>query len=244
MPIIAYIIRPSATNWSDLKKVTLDGVPDDKTGRLEYRHSMYKVLKCEAFESMRFDLEPTMKNKKGKQDEKMPKTSGFLVWDDAFQNSQPKANQLLHSLGIPVRGPVLMVSGKRILGNTRQYEFDSVSDLPLRPSRVEETEESIKREWVARSTRQLPVHELVKHEHAWEWHQQSLELVNKFHAKLDHLQDPENFSCGACQSKSDKLSRCSSCQVVVYCSRKCQKRHWKEHITFCTTVKTLREKKA
>jgi hypothetical protein len=37
-----------------------------------------------------------------------------------------------------------------------------------------------------------------------------------------------------CQKADGDLSRCSACRSVVYCSRECQKKHWKRHKLRCT----------
>lgn len=33
--------------------------------------------------------------------------------------------------------------------------------------------------------------------------------------------------CAQCEKLCDKLQRCSACQLVGYCSRSCQVKHWK-----------------
>ena len=44
-----------------------------------------------------------------------------------------------------------------------------------------------------------------------------------------------NFCCHTCnKTLSKKLNWCSSCRRVAYCSRKCQKAHWKRHRPKCT----------
>ena len=44
------------------------------------------------------------------------------------------------------------------------------------------------------------------------------------------LREPE---CAFCHSKTGTLKRCSGCKRVFYCSKKCQKSHWKEHKPEC-----------
>ena len=44
------------------------------------------------------------------------------------------------------------------------------------------------------------------------------------------LREPE---CAFCHSKMDNLKRCSSCRRVFYCSKTCQKHHWKKHKPEC-----------
>ena len=44
------------------------------------------------------------------------------------------------------------------------------------------------------------------------------------------LREPE---CAFCHSKTENLKRCSGCKRVFYCSKTCQKNHWKEHKPEC-----------
>ena len=44
------------------------------------------------------------------------------------------------------------------------------------------------------------------------------------------LREPE---CVLCHSKTAPLQRCSGCKRVFYCSKTCQKKHWKEHRPEC-----------
>jgi len=39
--------------------------------------------------------------------------------------------------------------------------------------------------------------------------------------------------CQYCFKSDDKLSKCSSCNVVHYCSKECQKGDWKTHKEYC-----------
>ena len=44
--------------------------------------------------------------------------------------------------------------------------------------------------------------------------------------------------CAACQKKEEfyaeeEFNACAGCQISLYCSRECQKAHWKEHKEFC-----------
>ena len=39
--------------------------------------------------------------------------------------------------------------------------------------------------------------------------------------------------CASCHSKTVALHRCSGCKRVFYCSKTCQKNHWKEHRPEC-----------
>ena len=56
----------------------------------------------------------------------------------------------------------------------------------------------------------------------------------------DHPQEPSTTeqstgtSCSCCGSQSSELKKCSSCGQVQYCSRECQRKHWKEHKPNCS----------
>ena len=43
------------------------------------------------------------------------------------------------------------------------------------------------------------------------------------------------FRCFLCQKegRSPPLRRCSQCEVAYYCSKTCQKGHWKKHKAAC-----------
>ena len=47
--------------------------------------------------------------------------------------------------------------------------------------------------------------------------------------------DSSDKSCAACGAAA--LMRCSACKAEGYCSRECQREHWKAHKAFCTARK-------
>jgi hypothetical protein len=49
--------------------------------------------------------------------------------------------------------------------------------------------------------------------------------------------DTSNHGCAMCirSGSSVELKRCASCLVIYYCSRQCQKKHWKKHKKECIT---------
>ena len=53
----------------------------------------------------------------------------------------------------------------------------------------------------------------------------------------------QRVECGR-QRSSCKLRKCSSCKVVRYCSRRCQKRAWNAHKWQCRKLKYLRRKRS
>lgn len=44
------------------------------------------------------------------------------------------------------------------------------------------------------------------------------------------LREPE---CAFCHSNTESLKRCSGCKRAFYCSKTCQRNHWKEHKPEC-----------
>lgn len=52
------------------------------------------------------------------------------------------------------------------------------------------------------------------------------------------IREYQNKACTSCFTKFDKLSRCSICKLVFYCSRDCQKSHWSDiHKYECPVLK-------
>ncbi|RPA73985.1 hypothetical protein BJ508DRAFT_43886 [Ascobolus immersus RN42] len=53
--------------------------------------------------------------------------------------------------------------------------------------------------------------------------------------------NPKTEKCDRCGLKQEKLKMCSGCKVVCYCSRECQRLHWKEHHkTRCESIGNTR----
>ncbi|KAF8068588.1 hypothetical protein FPV67DRAFT_1081966 [Lyophyllum atratum] len=48
-------------------------------------------------------------------------------------------------------------------------------------------------------------------------------------------------ACDACLSPNDTLKTCSSCKLVRYCGRDCQRAHWPAHKKFCKVNVDLRK---
>ena len=46
-------------------------------------------------------------------------------------------------------------------------------------------------------------------------------------------------NCGQIQGDKCKFKRCSDCETVKYCSKKCQQAHWKDHKSICCAIKEL-----
>lgn len=42
------------------------------------------------------------------------------------------------------------------------------------------------------------------------------------------------LNCGRKEEPGDKLKKCGKCEDVCYCSRECEKAHWKKHKKTCT----------
>lgn len=49
-----------------------------------------------------------------------------------------------------------------------------------------------------------------------------------------------HIACDAC-GQSNPAMRCARCQLVYYCGRECQRRHWTEHRPDCRSVDWMRE---
>jgi mitochondrial splicing suppressor protein 51 len=50
--------------------------------------------------------------------------------------------------------------------------------------------------------------------------------------------------CNKCGKELERLQRCSQCASVYYCSRECQKDHWKTHKIECATLANKRAQEA
>ncbi len=53
----------------------------------------------------------------------------------------------------------------------------------------------------------------------------------------------KSHCCVKCQKIEQcgkPFARCSGCQLVRYCSRDCQKQHWKEHKALCMSVRAFK----
>ena len=50
--------------------------------------------------------------------------------------------------------------------------------------------------------------------------------------------------CAGCQKSGIKLSACSKCHAVRYCSTACQRAHWRAHKQTCITPKDVKEANA
>jgi len=47
----------------------------------------------------------------------------------------------------------------------------------------------------------------------------------------------DRYMCSACMRVVNRTMRCSRCKRVAYCSKECQKAHWKTHKPFCKPAK-------
>ena len=46
--------------------------------------------------------------------------------------------------------------------------------------------------------------------------------------------------CQKIEQCGKPFARCSGCQLVRYCSKDCQKQHWKEHKALCMSVREFK----
>lgn len=69
------------------------------------------------------------------------------------------------------------------------------------------------------------------------------EWIKSFYQNYDCSK--HRAACAACQKREpfdgDEFSSCAGCQVSVYCSRECQKAHWKDHKEFCQANRCTEE---
>ena len=48
-----------------------------------------------------------------------------------------------------------------------------------------------------------------------------------------------SVNCGQVQRDKCKFKRCSGCETVKYCSKKCQQACWEDHKSICCAIKEL-----
>lgn len=72
-------------------------------------------------------------------------------------------------------------------------------------------------------------------------------VSNAYDPSLRHCSGPEYKREGWNMSmpcyNTENLQACSLCKVVLYCSKECQKRHWKEHKLVCKQLAATRKDK-
>jgi hypothetical protein len=51
--------------------------------------------------------------------------------------------------------------------------------------------------------------------------------------QVEELEEDQDL-CASCKKPS--VSKCTNCRDVFYCSKECQKRHWKEHKFSCKSL--------
>ncbi len=61
-------------------------------------------------------------------------------------------------------------------------------------------------------------------------------------AACDRLFGPGVRLCAACGTKRDKMWRCSACKLAFYCDESCQKRHRKNHKTYCKAIAAVHKR--
>jgi hypothetical protein len=241
--ICAYHIPASTRSWADVKRVFLLG-QHNLEGKIEYRFSMYSHLQCEAIETMVF---------KNSWESTGLRSCAFLVWDEEYNFKDKQDNTLLQQLGLTTKGSALIVGGRR-LRNRRLYGFTSLPHGYLSPKNVGNIQRLIVAGWIFRNQdQQIPAtpstFTLNSQEYAWEWHEQrkliQRDTFNHLHglfpnmfptATDDRIREIyiSNSVCGNCGKADVKLKTCGRCRIGAYCSKDCQKLHWKLHRSFCT----------
>jgi len=64
----------------------------------------------------------------------------------------------------------------------------------------------------------------------------------KHPSKVRHPND--GVRCDTCLTGDETLRKCNACKLVRYCSRECQKAHWKEHKDFCAINVNIKQNRA
>ena len=64
-----------------------------------------------------------------------------------------------------------------------------------------------------------------------------------FVAFCEEEEDPFAVPCMGCGLKVKEFKVCSGCHVARYCSRACQRHHWKKHERRCKALVALAKKK-
>ena len=59
-------------------------------------------------------------------------------------------------------------------------------------------------------------------------HKDVLAILHKANSKVDLSRDKEGEHCANCDKSSLDLKCCSRCKVTYYCSKECQREHWKK----------------
>jgi MYND finger len=69
------------------------------------------------------------------------------------------------------------------------------------------------------------------------WWPEKPELAALFDGAVQEKLTPP--CCANCQKSGNKLSACSKCHAVRYCSTACQTAHWRAHKPACITPKDV-----
>lgn len=69
------------------------------------------------------------------------------------------------------------------------------------------------------------------------------DLAEKVRSMYSSFQEEAKTICGGCGTKKeggiDRLSLCNGCRSIFYCSRECQKAHWRQHKSMCQRISPL-----
>ena len=57
------------------------------------------------------------------------------------------------------------------------------------------------------------------------------------------VEDDGFVSCFNCNKRSNAMKMCSKCKIALYCNKKCQKKHWKQHKPNCVENDKKKSKK-
>ena len=241
--IRAYHVPATVSSWTQIESVLLE--PRFATdGRPEYRYAMYPILNCKEIETVQYKTQPG----------RIHRTCAFLICDESFSSRQTEENILLRKLGIPIKGSVLLVGGKRLEANKYLFNFDSLPDDYLATAeKLDRVLGLVACGWIMRNssvplptrlTQTRGTQIFTPQEYAVEWHEQHKAIQREVLSHLlgdSALQDREyrmmtDAACSGCGKLDVKMKRCGACKITRYCSTACQKRDRRSHLAFCEEV--------
>lgn len=239
--IQAIRIPPRIRSWSQVESVNLEPRVT-KTGNVEYRFAMYSLLNCEVIETLKLKTTPG----------RIRRECAFLICDECFANNQSEDNMLLRNMGIGIKGPILLVGGKRLEKNKHLFSFSSLpADYLANEQRRTIVLQQILCGWIMRNAPQpvppaltMTGQVFAPQEYAWEWHEQHREIQRKLllqfispdDVRMNKLPILSDTICAGCRQIDVRLKRCGACKITGYCSVACQREDRQHHLDYCNAI--------